>query len=182
MQRQLDLMIAAIGDCALVRIDRSGRVRTWSRQAQTVCGIRSREAVGRHIGRLVLPANGERIGPKKTSSRSRSETFGRCVRPDGRVVHVRLIYFPIRSDNGQADGFTVLVQDVTHRSQAQQDRTLLATIVEDSDDAIFVTGLDGRIQTWNRAAHRLFGYGADEAIGKKITTLLIPPNLRHEER
>ena len=58
----------------------------------------------------------------------------------------------------------------------------LAAIVEDSDDAIFVTSLDGRIQTWNRAAQRLFGYSADEAINKKITTLLIPPSHKHEER
>jgi PAS domain S-box-containing protein len=56
----------------------------------------------------------------------------------------------------------------------------LATIVETSDDAIISKNLDGVIQTWNYGAERIFGYTADEIIGKPVTTLM-PPERYDEE-
>ncbi len=55
----------------------------------------------------------------------------------------------------------------------------LAAIVESSDDAILSKTLDGTIQTWNSGAERLFGYSANEAVGRHIT--LIIPRDRYDE-
>ncbi|TMC61541.1 MAG: PAS domain S-box protein, partial [Chloroflexota bacterium] len=70
--------------------------------------------------------------------------------------------------------------DITERKQAEEAQRLLATIVTHSDDAIVSKTLEGMITSWNGAAANLFGYSAEEAIGRHIT-LIIPPDLRAEE-
>jgi PAS domain S-box-containing protein len=56
----------------------------------------------------------------------------------------------------------------------------LASIVECSDDAIYSLSLDGIITSWNNGAEQIFGYTAEEALGKPIT-ILIPSDRRDEE-
>jgi PAS domain S-box-containing protein len=70
--------------------------------------------------------------------------------------------------------------EVLQRSRAQQDRRRLAAIIESSDDAIISKNLDGVITSWNSGAERLFGYTAEEAIGRPVT-MLMPPERIDEE-
>ena len=64
--------------------------------------------------------------------------------------------------------------------RAEADRALPGAIVESSDDAIMGKDLDGVVTSWNAGAERLFGYAADEAIGRPMT-FLFPPDRRGEE-
>jgi PAS domain S-box-containing protein len=66
------------------------------------------------------------------------------------------------------------------RRMAERDALQLASIVESSDDAIISKDLAGVIQTWNAAAERLFGYTAEEAVGRSVT-MLIPDDRQDEE-
>ena len=66
------------------------------------------------------------------------------------------------------------------RSAAERDLLHLASIVESSDDAIISKDLNGVIQTWNIGAQRLFGYMAEEAVGRPVT-MLIPEDKPEEE-
>jgi PAS domain-containing protein len=60
------------------------------------------------------------------------------------------------------------------------ERMWLASIVECSDDAIISKNLYGIITSWNKGAELIFGYSAEEAIGKPVT-MPIPPDRQHEE-
>ncbi len=63
--------------------------------------------------------------------------------------------------------------------QPEQERNFLAAIVQSSDDAILGMILDGQIISWNRAAEKIFGYPADEVIGKSVD-VIYPPELTDE--
>jgi PAS domain S-box-containing protein len=66
------------------------------------------------------------------------------------------------------------------RLRAEETTRRLAAIVETSDDAIISKNLDGLIQTWNRGAANIFGYTAEEVVGKPVTVLM-PPERQDEE-
>lgn len=70
--------------------------------------------------------------------------------------------------------------DRTDLGELEGARAHLAALVATSEDAIVSKTLDGRITSWNGAAERLFGYTAQEMIGKPILTL-IPAELQYEE-
>ncbi len=76
--------------------------------------------------------------------------------------------------------FTVILRDVTERTQGEEMRERLAAIVESSDDAIISKTLDGTIVAWNRGAEKVFGYSAAEAVGKPML-MLFPPELVKQE-
>lgn len=68
------------------------------------------------------------------------------------------------------------------QKQAERLQARLAAIVESSDDAILSKDLNGIIQTWNAGARRLFGYQAEEVIGRPVTILLPPERIPEEEQ
>ncbi len=102
-------------------------------------------------------------------------------RRDGSRIILRVNIDPLYDINGRFSGAISVFEDVTDLKQAEQASRRLATIVESSGDAIVSKDLNGVIASWNQAAERLFGYTAEETIGKPIT-LLIPPERRDEEQ
>jgi PAS domain S-box-containing protein len=98
-----------------------------------------------------------------TGERRHMETYGAPLRnPDGSVVQLSV------------------TRDITNRVAAERSKALLAAIVGSSDDAIVSKNLDGVITSWNSGAERMFGYTAEEAVGKNIT-LIIPAERQGEE-
>lgn len=86
----------------------------------------------------------------------------------------------IRGPGGEYRGSVWNFQDITERSRTERDRALLAAIVVDTDDAIVSKDLQGVITSWNPAAERIFGFSAEEAVGRRID-LIIPPDRSGEE-
>jgi PAS domain S-box-containing protein len=101
-------------------------------------------------------------------------------RPDGTRVWFTPFPTPLRDAEGKIVGGINMLLDITDRKLAEQASARLAAIVESSDDSIVSKDLNGIITSWNESAERLFGYTADEVIGRPVT-ILIPPDRLNEE-
>jgi PAS domain S-box-containing protein len=104
----------------------------------------------------------------------------RIVRSNGEVRWIESRSFVSYDGEGRPERVVGVNIDITERIRATQVAQRLASIVESSDDAIVSQDLNGVVVTWNKSAERLFGYSADEVIGKPIL-FLIPTDRQHEE-
>ncbi len=95
-------------------------------------------------------------------------------RKDGSLFAEEATITPLRDAEGTLTGYIAIKQDVTERRAAEKAQKFLASIVDYSDDAIIGRTPDGIIVSWNRGAETLFGYRAEEIIGKNITVLASP--------
>lgn len=101
-------------------------------------------------------------------------------RPDGGRVPFLAFSAPQRDGSGAVTGAINTLIDISELRRENEARQRLAAIVECSDDAIISKDLNGIITSWNRSAERLFGYTADEAVGRSVM-ILIPPERSDEE-
>ena len=88
---------------------------------------------------------------------------------------VSAFIYPVRDEAGNVREVILMHDDITEHKQAEEVRARLAAIVESSDDAIIGKTLEAIITNWNRGAQRIYGYSAEEVVGKPIN-ILVPPD------
>lgn len=101
-------------------------------------------------------------------------------RPDGTRVPFLPYPTPLHDASGRLIGAINMLADISERKRVEAYEQRLISIIESSEDAILSEDLDGIITSYNRAAERLFGYTAEEVIGKSIG-VLIPQERADEE-
>jgi diguanylate cyclase (GGDEF)-like protein/PAS domain S-box-containing protein len=102
----------------------------------------------------------------------------RVRRHDGRFRWLEMVATNLLHDD-EVGGIVVNARDVTERNEAAEARFRLAAMVEGSDDAIIGKNLDGTITSWNSGAERMYGYRAEEMVGRNVSEL-VPPDRRDE--
>ncbi|HEY5029826.1 MAG TPA: PAS domain S-box protein, partial [Candidatus Angelobacter sp.] len=181
-QRRLAAIIESSQD-AIASKDLEGIITSWNKSAEKLFGYKAEEIIGRPVT-LIIPQelhDDEPLILSKIKAGERIEHFQTVrLRKDGRRIDVSLTVSPIRDDRGKIIGAAKIVRDITRQKKLEDAARRLAAIVESSDDAIASKDMNGIITSWNRSAERLFGYRAEEIIGRPVT-VIIPPELRHDE-
>ena len=142
-------------------------------------GYRREEYVGHDVRRFhVEPQIVDDMLRRLSAAETVRNVPARLRHRNGSTRHV-LISANARLEGGQFVHARCVTRDVTDLKRAESAIGYFKAMVESADDAIIGKTLDGVITTWNPAATRLYGYTAEEAIGKPIT-LIVPPDHRDE--
>ncbi|HEV2837670.1 MAG TPA: PAS domain S-box protein, partial [Pyrinomonadaceae bacterium] len=180
--------LASIGDGVIVT-DAQSRVTFLNGEAERLTGWTSEEAAGRTLS-VVFRIVNEHTRRVAENPVEKALRLGNVVglanhtmllRADGAEFLIDDSAAPIRDKDGTVFGVVLVFRDSTEQRKAFEARERLAAIVEYSGEAIATKNLDGIIQTWNASAERLFGYHADEIVGKPVTILIPPERLWEEE-
>jgi len=152
-------------------------IRTWNHAAEVMFGYTAAEAIGKPWLMLVPP---EWIAIAEANREERLQgipglqfkTMAVCK--DGHQIHISLTSWPLRDHRGEVTGVCNVAHDVTAQVEAEKAQTLLAAVVESSEDAIWSVGLDGTMISWNRGAVALFDYTSEEILGRSASLLAMP--------
>jgi PAS domain S-box-containing protein len=186
--------LRSIGD-AVITTDTSGGVTYINGIAEKLTGWSQAEALGQpleQVFHIVNEVTRQPVANPAVRALRQGIVVGLAnhtvlIRKDGRECPIDDSAAPIRDEQGQVSGCVLIFRDVTVQRMVEREKAnqlltarLLASIVESSNDAIIGKSLDGIIQSWNAAAERLFGYTAQQAIGRHIS-FIIPAERIDEE-
>jgi PAS domain S-box-containing protein len=116
---------------------------------------------------------------KKALKEGSGSIGGRIISANGeeRAFHAQTeIVYDVKNNPVRMRG---TFQDITDLKKAEEKILTLANAVESSNDAIVTESLDGIITSWNKAAEQIYGYSAEEIVGKKVS-ILEPDNIKGE--
>jgi two-component system sensor kinase FixL len=183
--KEADRILGAVldaSDDAIIATDLTGKVFTWNRGAERIYGYPAKEFIGRSLDELMprgdqsehtliltAIAAGSRIDPHDSIH----------IVKGGHRIDVLMTVSPIRDGSEEVVGAVVTARDQTAQRRAERDlRSSEArgrAIIETAVDAIILIDRRGRIEAFNPAAERLFGYSAHEVMGRNVSMLMPEP-------
>jgi PAS domain S-box-containing protein len=175
----------------IIVIDAHGRIEAFNRGAERLFGYPAVEVVGRNVSMLMPSPDRERhdgyLARYLSSGDARIIGLGREVRGQRRDGSVFPLHLAVGEMTiGGVRKFTGMVHDLTAREQhAERRRTSEArwqSVIESAVDGIVVIDASGRIEAFNPAAERLFGYTEHEVVGRNVTILMPSPYREEHDR
>lgn|GEM_PF-1309307 len=176
------LILGQVND-AVISVDDERRITYFNKAAERQYGVSAEEVIGRSIRevleyRWVRPEDEEEAGEALTREGVwRGENLH--VRRDGMTLRVESVVSALKDECGVRSGFLAVIRDVTSRRRAEEalrasEERLRVLIESVPDYAIFTLDAEGRIQSWNSGAERVFGFTEEEAIGQHAEILFAP--------
>ena len=168
---------------AIIIANREGKIILANARVESMFGYKKEELLGKPVEILVpnviRPQHSQHCKNYREHPGVRKMGAGRelfAQRKDGTKFPVEIGL----SFTHTTEGVLVMayIIDITQRKQDEEEMKMQAQILNQIHDAVIVVGLDENIKSWNMGAERLFGWSADEALGRYVT--FIYPEEEHE--
>jgi len=173
LSRQNELLLNAAGD-GILGVDKEERVTFANPAAARVLGGSVHEFIGQPIHQVLhnLPPDetgrhfsNPRIKAALENGSIRQATDETFVRKSGESFPVEYVITPLHNQKPAA-GAVLIFRDITERKQAEERLREQAAMLDSAHDAICLIDIEARIRYWNKGAEALYGWTADEVLGK----------------
>jgi two-component system CheB/CheR fusion protein len=184
-REHLAATLRSIGD-GVITCDREGKITGLNRVAEALTGWKAKEAVGRPV-QEVFHIIDARTGAIAFNPVARTlaegvvvelENHTLLIARDGSRRHIADSCAPIRNLEGEILGAVLVFRDVTEayqqREALRESEALLRSITDSAQDAIIMIDSQGLVTFWNPAAEAIFGYSAEEVLGRDLHMLVMP--------
>lgn len=159
---------------AVIVTDLNGRITFWNEGAARLSGWSAAEALDRPSEQLFGEQVAAQLVAACRAAVDRGEWSGEVELADRRgqmrVVELRMTL--IRDESGRPRSRLVLGTDITERRVAERRIREQAEMLNQAREAIFITDLDNRVIYWNAGAERIYGWRAEQALGKTAEDLV----------
>jgi PAS domain S-box-containing protein len=166
--------------------DLEGKILAWNRGAKETYGYTEAEAVEMNI-RDIVPESDREAALKLIQKITQGEIVKsfelQRVTKDGRILDVWLTTTLLTDKEGKPVAVATTERDITERNKTEtalkrkvEELHRLATVVSDSNDAVIMHDLEGKILAWNRGARETYGYTEAEALGKNVRDIVAEPD------
>ncbi len=158
---------------AIYAVDRDFRVTFWSPASEQLFGWSAAEIIGQELRNIPdeYLAEAAAFRARLLAGEKLPILEIERMRKDGTHLLLRNATAPTRDHEGHITGILGISQDISAEKESELALRRLAAIVQASDDSIISLTPDGLIASWNAGAEQIFGYKADEVMGKSIFML-----------
>jgi two-component system, cell cycle sensor histidine kinase and response regulator CckA len=167
---------------AIIVVDEEVNISLVNRASEKMFGYSNQELLGQRLTTLLPDClrqlNQQTLKPYVEAGSS--QVYWEHVELPGLHKSGKEIWLQISFGEFVSDGkhfFTGICRDITGRRQADRERFRLAAIVESCNDAVIGKDLEGTLISWNAGAERIYGYSAEETIGRSGSILISPERL-----
>ena len=175
--RRHRVLLEHLPQTSVMLFDHDLRFRLVVGGALLRAGVDPKQIQGKLLWELFSGEQGEELAHHfKAALHGESSSLEYTARRDGREYWLDVV--PVQ-EGGRVTGGMAVAQEITERKAAERDHELAEgrrrLTIDAMNEAYVAIDRDGTVLDWNPRAEQLFGFSAAEAVGRRTTDLLIPP-------
>lgn len=162
---------------AIIGSTLEGVITSWNGGAQRMFGYLAEEVIGKSGSTLFPPEMWAKVPALLEKIKAKEAVADYDIsglRKDGTRFDMAISISPILKNDGTVVGASIVERDITERRKAWEMVHQFQILVENLNDGVFGLTPEGIITSWNSGAQKMFGYSAEEAVGKS-SLILFPP-------
>jgi PAS domain S-box-containing protein len=166
-------------------LDADGLIDYVNERGASILGYAPEEMIGRSPRDFALPEQGRPESvPGAQGAAEKGRTDLRVCRKDGTIVWISSSTSQFLGEDGSYQGGLAVFDDITERKRAEEALAFQAHLLACVRDAVIASDENFIVTYWNERAERLFGWTAEEAVGRRLGTMLevrVPGSTREAE-